>query len=210
MSTQIFFDGGLRPHPNGGFAACYGWVVKHGNAKVADGCGMERYELNVGSCAVEYNALIHAMESAIRQGLHKNDEVVIRGDSQVVINMAAGKAAAQTEMTVMYCDKVKSLSAEFNNLRFEWVPRKLNQEADQLGRVAFAECDEIKRRVVLINKVHALSRRAFGELYDNKIASAWHEMVTGKKRFAMMCEDELLKLLAHIKDIPLIISGVLV
>ena len=210
MSTQIYFDGGLRPHPNGGYAVCYGWIIKHGNAKMADGRGIEKSELNVGSCAVEYNALIRAMEEAIRQGLHKDKEVVIRGDSQVVINMSSGKAVAQTEATVKYCEQVKSLSTQFYNLRFEWVPRENNQEADRLGRVAFTESAEIQRRTDLINKVHILSRREFGDLYDNKVAEAWHEMVIGKRRFASMCEAELKTLLGCIKDIPKIINQAVV
>lgn len=210
MSTQIYFDGGLRPHPNGGFAVCYGWIMKHDDATVANGRGVKKSEVNVGSCAVEYHALICAMEDAIKQGRHKDDEVVIRGDSQVVINMSSGKSVAQAEATVKYCEQVKHLSSQFDNLRFEWVPRENNQEADRLGRVAFTESAEIQRRAALINKVHVLSRRAFGELYDGKVAEAWHEMVTGKRRFASMCEVELKTLLGCIKDIPKIINQVMV
>lgn len=208
MTTQIYFDGGSHPHAGGGFAACYGWTVKQDGRTIKEGKRVEKTKDRVGSSTAEFTALIKALEQAIVLGLHQSeDDVIVRGDCQSVIHMAAGIAPGKAESCLKFNAKVQHLAAQFKQIKFEWVPRELNREADLLGRAAYRECDDVKRRHSMITKVNIQSRRAFGALYDKQIAEAWRFTLTGKKQFSQMNTLDLRKLLQGIKHIPAIIAG---
>lgn len=189
-STQIYFDGGVRPHPNGGFACCYGWVVKTNGAKMFEGGGVKKVERNIGSCAGEYTALIGALKSAIKRGLHRQP-VEIVGDSQAVICLSSGAAVAQNNRVKNYCQVVSSLVKQFDDVRFQWVPREQNSEADKVGRVAYQQSPEILRRQSLIARVNAELCRAASR---NKLSSEpgeWCFQLVGKKKLAQMSDADL-------------------
>ena len=190
MSVQVFFDGGVRPHPNGGFACCYGWIAKRDGKIMFEGSSIERLTRNIGSCAVEQVALIKAMKSLLRRGLG-DQPVVIVGDSQAVISLSAGQANASDERVKSFCNEVSTLCRKFKAVHFQWVPRELNREADRLGRTAFRTSPEMRKR----HKLIVLANEELSHAVDSGVlgvsVARWCELIVGKARFGQMSEKEL-------------------
>ena len=205
VRVQIWFDGGIRPHINGGFAKCYGWVIKCDGSTMTEGKSMTIDEINVGSCAVEFDALILALRDAA-QYAGEEQEIEVYGDSRAVIDMCSGLGKPHSDMLCNKHQVVTKLAGQFNHLNFNWVPRELNTEADHLGRVAFAEDTQQEERVGLMNTINIQARRYFGDLYDAAIMAAWCISVTGKRKLASMSVEELGRLLRNACNIPSLIS----
>jgi ribonuclease HI len=202
--VEVYFDGGIRPHPNGGFAKCYGWVIKR-DGQVTEGKAMAIDENNVGSCAVEFDALILALRD-VAQYAGEEKEIEIHGDSRAVIDMCSGRGKPHSDMLYEKHLIVSELASQLNNLSFSWVPRELNTVADRLGRDAFAANTQQEDRISLMNKINIQARRYFGDLYDAAIMAAWCITVTGKRKLANMSIEELGRLLRNACNIPRMIS----
>ena len=202
---QVYFDGGIRPHPEGGFARCYGWVIKADGNSIKEGRAIEIGKDNVGSCSVEFDALARAvldMVACVRDA----ESISIYGDSRAVIDMCTGIGHPHTDDLLSKHTQISEMTRTFENLKFIWIPRELNAEADKLGRIAFAEHTQQNDRIHLMNKVNVLARRYFGALYDSAIMTAWCLAMIGKRKLTNMSVGELSILLNKVREIPRLIS----
>lgn len=190
MKVQAFFDGGIRPFPNGGYARCYGWVIKSKDKIIKTGRGIEVQTDDVGSCAVEFEALVRAMND-LALCVNSTAEIEIFGDSRAVIDLCTDRGIPHTNSVTHDLQRVRCLSQHFLNLRFSWLPRELNAEADKLGRDAFAELSRKEDRVHLMNKINQRTRRLFGQFYDHSVMAAWCTSITGKQKLSSMSIGEL-------------------
>ena len=83
----IYFDGLCRPRNPGGIAT-YGYVIYKDGEKVKSGCGVVGSGAGMTNNVAEYSALKRAAEWVSRNG--GDDEIVIKGDSQLVIHQMDG------------------------------------------------------------------------------------------------------------------------
>lgn len=207
MKGQIYFDGGLRPYPNGGFAYCFGWVVMIDGVQVDAGSAIETtQDDDSGSCGAEFGALNRALLCA-KKHLAGADEVTIFGDSRAVIDLCAGLARAQTGWVVDQMELVRAAIASLRGVHFAWIPREQNGIADRLGRDAFAKGSGLEQRIGLMNRVNVLARRKFGNFYDKEVMANWSQEVTGKRKLASMSARELGLLISQVRNIPEFIRG---
>lgn len=92
----------------------------------------------------EYLALIellkHLSENAIRN-------VVIRGDSQLVVHQVNGDWRVKEPHLWPLCAQAQSLFQEVDAARLEWVPREKNQYADRLSNKAFSDKKQAEQHV---------------------------------------------------------------
>jgi len=129
----IYFDGLCRPRNPGGVAT-YGYVIYKDGEKVKSGYGI------VGSCAgmtnnvAEYSALKCAAEWV--RGNCLNDEIVIKGDSQLVIHQMNGTWQIKSKTSKRFVPEIRKL-LEGRKTSFVWIPREQNAEADQLSNIAY-------------------------------------------------------------------------
>ncbi len=131
MTVVAYVDGLAMPSNPG--TGTYGFVIYDGGRKLAEGSGLAGYD--VTSNYSEYTALAEALKKLRSLGVE--GDVLIRSDSRLLVgHMSEGWKVKGG----MYVDKLKEardLLRGFGSVRFEWVPREKNQEADLLTRVAY-------------------------------------------------------------------------
>jgi len=64
-------------------------------------------------------------------------DVLIRSDSQLLVGQMSAGWRVKGGMYVEKLKAVRDLLREFGSVRFEWIPREQNQEADVLTRIAY-------------------------------------------------------------------------
>ncbi|MFY9716829.1 MAG: ribonuclease HI family protein [Thermoplasmata archaeon] len=61
-------------------------------------------------------------------------EVVVRGDSELVIRQMNGEYAVRAEHLKPYHERLRQLAGLFRRVEFQWVPREQNRRADDLSK----------------------------------------------------------------------------
>jgi ribonuclease HI len=157
----VNFDGLCEPANPAGIP-CYGFIVKNENATVS----YREYGLvnsvipfspQANSNAAEYGSAIKAMEWLVENG-YANDneeyEILVRGDCQLILRKLKSRdySPRAARMSSMY-DKAIMLRSKFvpDSIRFEWVKRDENKEADELAKEAYywalRKYPDLRRRV---------------------------------------------------------------
>ena len=84
----------------------------------------------------EYSALKRAAEWVSQNGV--DDEIVIKGDSQLVIFQMKGIWQIKSETSKKFVPEIRRL-LEGRKTSFIWIPREQNAEADLLSNVAYSQ-----------------------------------------------------------------------
>ncbi|MGB9792574.1 MAG: ribonuclease HI [Thermacetogeniaceae bacterium] len=133
---RVYCDGLCEPVNPGG-TACYGWVVYQDGEKLTESCGVACNGPAATNNVAEYMAVIRALEW-LKENEYLDAEIEVCSDSQLVIYQLAGKYAVHSPRILPLYRRAKALAEEFPRLRFTWVPREKNSEADALSRKAYA------------------------------------------------------------------------
>ncbi|MEX0985521.1 MAG: ribonuclease HI family protein [Actinomycetota bacterium] len=123
----IHCDGAARGNPGPAGAGAYvttpaGEVV----AEIAEGLG------ETTNNVAEYTAAILGLERAAELGA---SEVLLRSDSQLLVNQLTGRYRVKTAHLRPLYDRVRALAATFERVTFEHVRREGNVDADRLANV---------------------------------------------------------------------------
>ncbi len=126
VEARVWFDGASRGNPGrmagGAIMECAGRrrVIRgpagHGTNNEA-----------------EYQGLILGLRAARDAGA---DSVVVRGDSQLVIRQLEGRYRVNAPNLQPYYREAKALMDDFESVRFEWVRRGANEDADRAANEA--------------------------------------------------------------------------
>jgi ribonuclease HI len=81
----------------------------------------------------EYEALLCILKIAIEIGIKRLD---VRGDSQLVIDQVTKNASCHDDKMEAYCKAVRALEDKFYGIELNHVPRRYNEEADELAKIA--------------------------------------------------------------------------
>ena len=81
----------------------------------------------------EYEALLSGLRIAIELGVKCLD---VRGDSQLVIDQVMKESSCHNPKMEAYCKAVRRLDDKFDGLELNHVPRKYNEDADELAKIA--------------------------------------------------------------------------
>jgi ribonuclease HI len=81
----------------------------------------------------EYEALLCGLRIAIETGIKRLD---VRGDSQLVIDHFIKNASCHDDKMEAYCNAVRALEDKFYGIELNHVPRRYNEEADELAKIA--------------------------------------------------------------------------
>jgi ribonuclease HI len=82
---------------------------------------------------VEYEALLPVLKIAIETGIKRID---VRGDSQLVIDYVMKNASCHDNKMEAYCNTVRALEDKFYDIELNHVPRRHNEEANELAKIA--------------------------------------------------------------------------
>jgi ribonuclease HI len=124
-SLIVSCDGAARGNPGPAGAGSQittpdGEVV----AEIAEGLG------ETTNNVAEYTAVILGLERAQELGA---TDVLLRSDSQLLINQITGVYRVKTPHLQPLHRRVRKLAAGFGSIRFEHIPRERNAEADRLA-----------------------------------------------------------------------------
>jgi len=131
---SIYFDGLCRPRNPGGVAT-YGYVIYQDGKKVKSGSGVIGSGAGMTNNVAEYSALKRAVEWVSRNSV--DDEIIIKGDSQLVIYQMNGTWQIKSETSKKFVPEIRKL-LEGRKTRFIWIPREQNTEADLLSNIAYS------------------------------------------------------------------------
>jgi ribonuclease HI len=157
----VNFDGLCEPANPAGIP-CYGFIVKNESATISyRGCGLvnsvKPFSPQANSNTAEYGSAIKAMEWLVENGYASDNEdyeILVRGDCQLIMRKLKSKdySPRAARMSPMY-DIAIMLRSKFppNSIRFEWVKRDENKEADELAKKAYywalRKYPDLRRRV---------------------------------------------------------------
>src|SRR5919197_4927460 len=74
----------------------------------------------------EYTGIIKALEWLLANNF-TNEKIIVRGDSQLVINQVKRKYEVYAQNIVPLYQKAMSLISQFNHIEFDWIPRELHR-----------------------------------------------------------------------------------
>jgi len=125
--AHVYFDGAARGNPG---PAAVGYVVVTEGGIVAEGGETIGRATNNQA---EYAALVRALSVAADHGF---DEVVVRGDSELVVKQVRGEYDVNDPQLREYRVQVRELLTGFSDWSLSHVPRDINDRADQLANDA--------------------------------------------------------------------------
>ena len=142
---EIYTDGLAEPRNPG--IGTYGYAIYRDGRELKKAHGFDGDP--VSNNHAEYAGLIEALKSVTD---FEDEEIVVKSDSKLLVNQMSGewrvsKKAFKNPSEGSYVEmlfRAKELARTFSRLRFVWVPREENVEADSLSRVAYHE--QITRR----------------------------------------------------------------
>jgi ribonuclease HI len=92
-----------------------------------------RLHFPVSNNMAEYETLLCGLRIAIETGIKRLD---VRGDSQLMIDQVMKNASCHNERMEAYCNAVRALEDKFYDIELNHVPRKYNEEAYELAKIA--------------------------------------------------------------------------
>jgi ribonuclease HI len=81
----------------------------------------------------EYEALLRGLRIATKMGIKRLN---VRGDSQLVIDQVMKNASCHDDEMEVYCNAVRALEDKFYSIKLNHMPRRYNEEADELAKIA--------------------------------------------------------------------------
>ncbi len=138
----VNFDGACEPARGGGIAT-YGFTVRGGGLLHEDhGLAVPPFHERATNNVAEYVAAICALEWLVKSGYE--GEVVLEGDSQLVIRQMNGEYEVRAEHLGPYHERLRQLASRFRRVEYRWVPREENVRADELSKMAI---DQTRREL---------------------------------------------------------------
>jgi ribonuclease HI len=92
-----------------------------------------RLHFTASNNMAEYEALVCGLRITIETGIKCLD---VRGDSQLVIDQVMKNVSCHDDKMEAYCKAVRALEDKFYDLELNHVPRRYNEEADELAKIA--------------------------------------------------------------------------
>ena len=128
MFHHMNFDGCSKGNP--GLAGA-GAVIYNENFQEIWG-GSVFVGKNINSNHSEYAALIFGLENALQMNIK---ELIIRGDSQLIINQMKGKYKCKNVDLLEHYTRAKNLESKFHSIQYIHVSREYNKRADELSNI---------------------------------------------------------------------------
>ena len=140
---SVYCDGLCKPYNPGGVAA-YGFVIYEGKKKLSEGKGVIGQGKGMTNNVAEYTAAIEAMSWLLGHE-YQGKKVTLASDSMLLVKQLSSSWRVRSERIRPLHRRASELARRLR-VRFHWVPREENEEADGLSVHAYVEYEEAKRR----------------------------------------------------------------
>lgn len=138
MMYECYFDGACGPMNPYGDMGIGAIIYLNGEVLDTHNGFYKRSCLNSNNVA-EYKALVWVLDRLSQENISFVDEVCIYGDSKLVVNQLNRKWNITKGLYVKDAlegkEKFSLLKKKSNNVSITWVPRELNEEADELSSI---------------------------------------------------------------------------
>jgi ribonuclease HI len=132
----VYIDGLISINPGG--IATYSFIIYKNGNKIFEKYDVIEKELSMSNNYAEYYALYSSLKFLLENNMN-NEEIIIKSDSQLLVNQMKGLWKAHKGSYYSLYLKTKELLKEFSNIKFIWIPREENEEADRLSKKAYEE-----------------------------------------------------------------------
>lgn len=132
MIFKVFVDGLAEPKNPG--VGTYGFVIYKDGKKFEEGRGIAGKM--VTNNYAEYMALVEALNKISR---YKDEEVLVFSDSKLLVSQMRGEWKSRRGMYKAKLEEARNIASKFKKIKFVWIPRERNKEADRLSREAYSE-----------------------------------------------------------------------
>jgi ribonuclease HI len=122
-------DGACRGNPG---ASAIGVIIKTTAGQVVK--SICRAVGNMTNNQAEYHAVISALEEALKLGA---TDLSLNADSELVVKQLCGQYQVKNPGLAPLYVKVKTLETKFKSVRYRYIPRERNRDADALANQAF-------------------------------------------------------------------------
>jgi ribonuclease HI len=137
--VHVYFDGACETR-EGVRIAAFGYTVEGPGVHYEDwGLAVPPDHPHATNNVAEYAGAIGALEWLAGEGY--TGELVLIGDSQLVIRQFTGEYAVRKPHLLPYHERLAQLCSRFRNVEFRWVRREENRRADELSKRAVEEAD---------------------------------------------------------------------
>jgi len=131
----VHIDGLCEPVNPGG-TATFGYVIRDDSGSILTSkSGVVGKGPAMSNNVAEYAALCEALEFLLKKN-RENSSIEVKGDSALVMNQMSRKWKFRKGLYREEYQEALRLMARFTDLRFRWIPREENEEADKLSREA--------------------------------------------------------------------------
>ena len=128
---RAWFDGACASNPGGAMGA--GWRITRANGIVQEGWESWPPAAENTNNRAEYLALAGLLRAYLQAG--GQGPLLIQGDSRLVINHLTGAWKCRDQALRPLLAEALTLAGQVpDGVRFEWVPRARNTQADALSR----------------------------------------------------------------------------
>lgn len=132
-SVQCWFDGAASPNPGG--RGGYGVVVKRNGRTIFKDFGFFGQGPEISNNAAEYAGVIVAMRYLFASRIKS---ATIFGDSNLVIRQMSRRGKASRGLYIPYYLTARELRDRLPEVKFKWIPREENFEADELSNLGIS------------------------------------------------------------------------
>ena len=147
MSTILVHVDGLCEPVNPGGTATYGYVIRNDAGRdIARKSGVVGKGSAMSNNVAEYAALCEALRFLITEKMTRVP-IEIRSDSRLLVNQMKGEWKFHKGLYAQKYREAKALANQFDRVKFRWIPREENKEADALSREAYSTATKKSGRV---------------------------------------------------------------
>lgn len=139
----VYFDGFCSKNPGG--IATYGVIIHKDGRIIRIALDVIGEGPNMTNNVAEFYGLWKSIEWLTKKNLI-NEELKIKGDSQLVINQISGAWAVKSETSKTYVPLILNL-LKGKKVTFHWIPREENSAADELAYKAFTNHKEAMQKL---------------------------------------------------------------
>lgn len=127
-----YFDGAVQPQSPGGHGGLGILVLNRGVEVYSEATYIGRWN-DLSNNVAEYAGAITVLRYLLKQG---HSSALVRGDSMMVVQQMRGKWKAKQGVYLPYYQEAWAIKAQLPDVDFEWIPREMNQRADDLSKIA--------------------------------------------------------------------------
>ncbi|XP_070025355.1 uncharacterized protein [Nicotiana sylvestris] len=135
----------------------------------------------------EYEGMIADLELARELGIN---QIIIKSDSQLVVNQMLGTYTAREAWMQQYLEKVWELVKQFEDWKIRQIPRDENREADALANLPSAADVENDTNASVIHLFHSVLDPHTNEVNFNNLTWDWRNEIVVFLQYGTVPDDK--------------------